>query len=124
MTTQSVTFPGPPPPVDPHHSGEPARGPLGLAILATLVFAVPLALWFAPLGIDPTMQKALAITAFMIGSWITHAQDVAISGLMGLYFFWISGTVGFGDAFYCFSTTTPWFLFGALLFGLMAIKSG
>ena len=33
---------------------------------------VPLTIWFAPLGIDPKMQKALAITAFMIGSWITH----------------------------------------------------
>lgn len=124
MTTQSVTFPGTPPPVDGQFSGEPARGPLGLVLLWTLVLALPLAIWLAPLGIDPTMQKALAITAFMIGSWITHAQDVAISGLMGLYLFWVSGTVGFGDAFYGFSTTTPWFLFGALLFGLMAIKSG
>ena len=59
-----------------------------LLVLWTLVVVVPLTIWFAPLGIDPKMQKALAITAFMIGSWITHAQDVAISGLMGLYLFW------------------------------------
>lgn len=98
--------------------------PIGYALTAILVFAVPLAIWFAPLGLDPTIQKALAVTAFMIGSWVTHAQDVAISGLTGMYLFWASGTVGFADAFHGFSTTTPWFLFGAILFGLMATKSG
>ena len=80
-----------------HGPDEGKRGPLGLLILWTLVVVVPLTLWFAPLGIDPKMQKALAITAFMIGSWITHWQDVAISGLMGLYLFWATGVVGFGD---------------------------
>ena len=90
----------------------------------TLTIVVPLAIWFAPFGIDPRMQKALAVTAFMIGSWITHAQDVAISGLIGLYLFWVTGVASFPEAFYGFSTTTPWFLFGAVLFGLMAAKSG
>jgi sodium-dependent dicarboxylate transporter 2/3/5 len=101
-----------------------ARSPLGYVILWTLTLGVPLLIWFAPLGLDPTIQKALAITAFMIGSWMTHAQDVAISGLMGLYLFWTTGVASFGDAFHGFSTSTPWFLFGALLFGLMAAKSG
>ena len=90
----------------------------------TLAVALPLAIWLAPLGLDPTVQKALAITAFMIGSWITHAQDVAISGLMGLYLFWVTGVAPFPEAFHGFATTTPWFLFGAILFGLMAAKSG
>lgn len=119
-----LPVPGPPAPM--HSSGpdEGRRGPLGVALLWTLTLAVPLAIWFAPLGIDPKMQKALAITAFMIGSWMTHAQDVAISGLMGLYLFWVTGVVSFADAFQGFSTTTPWFLFGAILFGLMATKSG
>jgi anion transporter len=103
---------------------EPPRGPLGKVLLWTLTLGVPLALWFAPLGIDPRMQKALAITAFMIGSWMTHAQDVAISGLMGLYLFWVTGVVPFGEAFHGFATTTPWFLFGAILFGTVATKSG
>jgi anion transporter len=107
-----------------HPAVEPPRGPIGQVLLWTLTLGVPLALWFAPLGIDPRMQKALAITAFMIGSWMTHAQDVAISGLMGLYLFWVTGVVPFGEAFHGFSTTTPWFLFGAILFGTVATKSG
>ena len=123
MNIQGV-LPTTPAPVLAHGPDEGKRGPLGQVLLWTLTLGVPLAIWFAPLGIDPTMQKALAITAFMIGSWMTHAQDVAISGLMGLYFFWVSGVVPFGTAFHGFSTTTPWFLFGAILFGLMATKSG
>lgn len=106
----------------PTHGEE--RTPLGYALIFALVIVLPLAIWFAPLGLDPKIQKAFAITAFMIGSWVTHAQDVAISGLMGLYFFWVAGVVGFADAFHGFATTTPWFLFGAILFGLVATKSG
>ena len=103
---------------------EGPRGTISQVLLWTLTLAVPLAIWFAPLGLDPRIQKTLAITAFMIGSWMTHAQDVAISGLMGMYLFWVAGVVPFGDAFYGFSTSTPWFLFGAMLFGSMATKSG
>jgi anion transporter len=94
----------------------------GAAWILSLV--VPLIIWFAPLNLDPTIQKALAITAFMIGSWITHVQDVAISGLMGMYFFWAAHVVPFADAFHGFVSSTPWFLFGAILFGLVATKSG
>ena len=100
------------------------RSALGYVILWTLTLGIPLAIWFLPLGLDPRIQKALAITAFMIGSWMTHAQDVAISGLIGLYLFWVARVVPFGDAFHGFATTTPWFLFGAILFGLVATKSG
>lgn len=122
-TTADVPVrPGGERPLDTSHTEE--RTPIGYALIALLVFALPLTIWFAPLGLEPTIQKALAITAFMIGSWITHAQDVAISGLMGLYFFWATGVVGFAEAFHGFATTTPWFLFGAILFGLMATKSG
>lgn len=111
---------GTPPEIVQNHE----RSALGYALIALFVFALPLSIWFAPLGLDPTIQKALAITAFMIGSWVTHAQDVAISGLIGMYLFWATNTVGFADAFHGFATTTPWFLFGAILFGLMATKSG
>lgn len=106
----------------PHH--EEKRGPVGYVILWALTLVIPLIIWLAPLDLDPVVQKALAITAFMIGSWITHAQDVAISGLIGMYLFWVSGIVPFEGAFHGFATTTPWFLFGAILFGLMATKSG
>lgn len=100
------------------------RTPLGVAVSLALTLGVPAVLWFAPLGIEPKAQHALAIASFMIGAWMTHALDHGIAGIIGCYLFWMSGLVHFQSAFSGFAETTPWFLFGAILFGLMATKSG
>jgi anion transporter len=89
-----------------------------------LCVAVPLMLWFAPLGIDPRAQHGLAIASFMILAWITEITDYAVSGLIGCYLFWALGVVPFAMAFRGFATDTAWFLFGAILFGAMAAKTG
>src|SRR5207245_3479333 len=62
--------------------------------------------------------------SFMIVAWITEAMEFALAGLIGCYLFWALGVVGFDVAFRGFATDTPWFLFGAILFGTMATKSG
>jgi solute carrier family 13 (sodium-dependent dicarboxylate transporter), member 2/3/5 len=103
---------------------ETPRSPLSLAIALLLTIALPVAVWFFPSGIDPHAQRALAVGTFMIGAWITHAIDHGIAGIMGCYLFWMLGIVKFPAAFGGFAETTPWFLFGAILFGLMATKSG
>src|SRR5439155_319590 len=102
----------------------PIQIPRRIFIGRILCVALPLALWFAPLRIDPTAKHALAIALFMIVAWITEALAHAITGLVGCYLFWILGVVKFGVAFNGFATETPWFYFGALLFGLMATTSG
>jgi anion transporter len=89
-----------------------------------LSVAFPLLLWFAPLGLDPRAQHGLAIASFMILAWITEITDYAVSGLIGCYLFWALGVVPFGVAFRGFATDTSWFLFGAILFGAMAAKTG
>ena len=89
-----------------------------------LCVAVPLILWFAPLGIDPRTQHGLAIASFMILAWITEALEYALAGFIGCYLFWALGVVPFAVAFSGFATDTPWFLFGAALFGAMATKTG
>jgi anion transporter len=89
-----------------------------------LALVVPIALWFAPLPLERPAQKAIAITSFMIIAWITHALDHAVTGLIGCYLFWALGVVKVEIAFGGFSSSTPWFLFGAVLFGTMATKSG
>jgi anion transporter len=85
---------------------------------------VPVGLWLAPLSIETRAQHALAIGAFMILAWMTHILDHAITGLIGCYLFWVLRVADFDIAFRGFSNTTPWFLFGAILFGAMATKSG
>jgi len=89
-----------------------------------LAVVIPVALWFAPLNLDPTVQRALAITSFIIVAWITEALDHALTGLIGCYLYWALGVVKFETAFSGFADDTPWFLFGAVLFGTMATKSG
>ncbi len=89
-----------------------------------LAVVVPVVLWFTPLPLDPPVQKAIAVTSFFIIAWITHALDHALTGLIGCFLFWALGVVKFETAFSGFAHSTPWFLFGAVLFGLMATKSG
>jgi len=66
----------------------------------------------------------LAIASFMIIAWITEALAHALTGLIGCFLFWASKVVKFDVAFGGFADETPWFLFGAILFGMMATKSG
>jgi anion transporter len=93
-------------------------------LVRALAVVVPVALWFAPLPLEPRAQHAIAVGSFMILAWMTQALDHAITGLIGCFLFWALGVTDFGTAFHGFANTTPWFLYGALLFGVMASKSG
>jgi sodium-dependent dicarboxylate transporter 2/3/5 len=89
-----------------------------------LAIAVPVVLWFAPLNFDATSKHALSVAAFMIVAWITEPIPHALTGLVGCYLFWVLKVVKFDVAFSGFADQTPWFLFGAGLFGMMATKTG
>src|SRR5213594_1011409 len=97
---------------------------LRLNIGRVLCVVIPIILWFAPLNMAAPAKHALAISAFMIIAWATEAIDFALAGLIGCYLFWALRVVPFDVAFRGFATDTPWFLFGAILFGTMAQKSG
>ncbi len=89
-----------------------------------LCVVIPIIVWFAPLNMAAPAKHALAISSFMIIAWATEAIDFALAGLIGCYLFWALRVVPFEVAFRGFATDTPWFLFGAILFGTMAQKSG
>jgi solute carrier family 13 (sodium-dependent dicarboxylate transporter), member 2/3/5 len=89
-----------------------------------LCVIIPIMIWFAPVPADAITRHALAIAAFMVLAWITEPVDHAISGLIGCFLFWALDVVRFGVAFSGFADSTPWFLFGAMLIGAMAVKSG
>ena len=89
-----------------------------------LCVVIPIILWFAPLNMTTPAKHALAITSFMIIAWVTEAIEFAVAGLIGCYLYWALRVVPFDVAFRGFATDTPWFLFGAILFGTMATKTG
>lgn len=86
--------------------------------------AIPLLIWFAPLSFAANARHALAVAAFMIVAWIAEPIPHALTGLIGCYLFWVVKVVSFEVAFSGFADQTPWFLFGAGLFGMMATKTG
>src|SRR5438046_5446879 len=96
----------------------------GLNASRALCVAGPILIWFAPFDIGSTTKQGLAITSFMIMAWITEVMDHAVSGLIGCYLYWALKVVPFDVAFTGFANDTAWFLFGAVLFGAMATKSG
>jgi anion transporter len=101
-----------------------AAKPPVVSLSFIICILVPLAFWFAPLGLAPQTQHGLAIISFMVLAWITQAMEFAIAGLIGCFLFWALGVVRFPVAFSGFSNDTPWFLFAALLIGRVAGKSG
>src|SRR5260370_18262014 len=55
---------------------------------------------------------------------MTQVLDHGISGSLGCFPFWMFGIARFETAFSGFADTSPWFLFGAIGFGVMGSKSG
>jgi solute carrier family 13 (sodium-dependent dicarboxylate transporter), member 2/3/5 len=102
----------------------PAPAGLRMAGLLGALGAGAFAFWLLPLGIAPEAQKALAIGLFMIAAWMTQVLDHGVAGILGCFLFWMLGVAKFETAFSGFADTSPWFLFGAVSFGLMAGKSG
>ena len=104
-------------------SSSPAAPSRSLALLGAIAFAC-VVFRMLPLTIEPRAHSALAVGMFMICAWMTQVLDHGIAGILGCFLFWMFGIVNFETAFSGFADTSPWFLFGAICFGLMASKSG
>jgi solute carrier family 13 (sodium-dependent dicarboxylate transporter), member 2/3/5 len=89
-----------------------------------LCLIVPVLIWFSPLQLEPRIKHMFAIGAFMIIAWITQAAEFALAGFIGCFLFWALGVAPFNVAFGGFANDTAWFLFGAMLIGLIADRSG
>jgi sodium-dependent dicarboxylate transporter 2/3/5 len=83
-----------------------------------------LIIWWLPLGLEPVAHKALAIAAFMVVYWMTGPIEHGITALLGCFLFWALQVTTFSSAFQGFTNTSPWFIFGALLMGEAASRTG
>jgi solute carrier family 13 (sodium-dependent dicarboxylate transporter), member 2/3/5 len=97
---------------------------LSPSISALLCIAASVSVFFLPLDMSTEASKALAITVWMVLFWIFSPIDHAITGFVGCFLYWASGAVKFETAFSGLSQDTPWFLFGAIIFGTMAASTG
>jgi solute carrier family 13 (sodium-dependent dicarboxylate transporter), member 2/3/5 len=110
-------------PAIPHQPDRP-NAATSVLVGQVLCVIVPLIIWFAPLDLAPQIKHAFAILAFMVIAWITEATEFALAGFIGCFLFWALGVVKFDVAFSGFADATAWFLFAAMLIGLVASKSG
>jgi sodium-dependent dicarboxylate transporter 2/3/5 len=94
------------------------------AAFAVICVAVPVAIWLAPLPVAPAAKGAMAISSFMILAWMTNVMEYGAAGLIGCLLFWATGVAKIETAFSGFVSDTPWFLFGAIMLGTAANKSG
>src|SRR5436309_392120 len=83
-----------------------------------------LALWFAPIQLEPAAHQTLAIVAFITVNWITEPIDHGVTAMIGCFLFWALHIADFETAFAGFADSAPWFLFGAMLMGEAAAQSG
>src|SRR5450759_5523350 len=104
----------------------PAKPAFSTKSLIGLVLGpvLAIAIWVAPLSLDPKAKHAMAITALMVIYWALEPIDHGLTALLGCYLFWALGIVKFETAFAGFTDNTPWFLFGAMLMGEAASRSG
>jgi sodium-dependent dicarboxylate transporter 2/3/5 len=91
---------------------------------AALCVVVPLAIWVSPIAVSDAAKGAMAISAFMILAWMTNIMEYGAAGLIGCLMFWYFGVAKIDVAFSGFVSDTPWFLFGAILLGAAANKTG
>lgn len=101
-----------------------AGGDLRSLGLLVLLAAVCVGFRLLPLHIEPRAHSALAVAMFMIFAWMTQVLDHGVAGILGCFLFWMFGIVKFESAFSGFADNSPWFLFGAICFGVMSSKSG
>jgi solute carrier family 13 (sodium-dependent dicarboxylate transporter), member 2/3/5 len=94
------------------------------AVFFFICVAVPLAIWLTPFPVAPAAKGAMAISSFMILAWMTNVMEYGAAGLIGCLLFWATGVAKVETAFSGFANDTPWFLFGAVLLGTAANKTG
>ncbi len=84
--------------------------------LAVVVF---LAVWFVPLvGMDEITRHTLALMFFTIVLWITRPWMPALTGMLFMVLAWLFGLADREVALSGFSSSTPWFIWGALMLAL------
>jgi hypothetical protein len=94
-------------------------------VLTMVAALIPAGVVFAiPLSVGPAEHRVLAISVFMVVAWLLEPIHPAFIGLLGCVLFWTAAGIEFDAAFHGFLTPTPWFIYGAIILGVMADDTG
>ncbi|PON12297.1 hypothetical protein C2W62_40340 [Candidatus Entotheonella serta] len=91
------------------------------ALAGPLVLGI---IWFLSLTIPLEVQQALAIVSFMMIYWIFGIMDPGLTALIGCFLFWCLNIAPASLSWSGFTKVTPWYIFGALLMGQAASRTG
>src|SRR5262249_6345335 len=72
-----------------------------------LCILVPVAVWFAPLPLEPVTKHGFAIVGFMVGVWITRAMIMRLPGSWDAFCSGRSASSGFRLRLVGLPTTLP-----------------
>lgn len=91
-----------------------------IGIIACLV------VWFMPpfWGLEAAGQHFVAILALCIVWWFTNPIPPQFTALLLMALPWILGVTSASNSFGGFTSSTTWFIFGALLLGKMVSDAG
>ncbi len=90
-------------------------------LLAVLLGAVA---YFGHFVASEAGNRTLGVTIFTLVMFITEPVPLGVSGLLACWLFWMWVHLPPGKAFIGFTNSAPWFVFGALLLGIMAETTG
>jgi solute carrier family 13 (sodium-dependent dicarboxylate transporter), member 2/3/5 len=106
-------------------SRKPQRSSGLIWIALSVLVAGTIALIPTPEGLSPTGQRVLAITLLATVLWTTEALPLAATGLGCVVLLAATGaSASLTDALWGFAQPVPYFLYGVLVLGLAAGKSG
>lgn len=93
-------------------------------MLAALTLALAIAMMPPPAGIAPRAMTALGLTVFVVALWATIAIPQPYAAMAFLALVLATGTAGPSKALSGFTTSSLWLVFGGLLIGTAAERSG
>ena len=80
--------------------------------------------YLLPITPVETGRRALSITVFVIAMFIAEPVPLGVTGLLGCWLYWVWAGIPAAKAFSGFHSSTPWFILGVLLMGIMAESTG
>ncbi len=97
---------------------------MGRFLCLLLAVAMGAAAYCLPISTSEVGRKVFAITILMLVMFITETVPLAVTALIGCLLFWVWARLPLSKSFSGFTNSTPWYVLGIMLLGVMAESTG